>query len=110
MGEWSEWRPFPDPRREGYLQAPFGPGVYELRNRETGELVLPGSGKNCALRMTSLLPAPLGQGTRLNAKKREYVLAHLVALEYRTRALATSAAAKAFEDEIRRTGSYLFPT
>jgi hypothetical protein len=29
--EWSDWLPFPDPKARGILQAPFGPGCYELR-------------------------------------------------------------------------------
>ena len=33
MGEWSDWLPFPDPRQAGYLNAPLGAGVYELRPR-----------------------------------------------------------------------------
>ena len=39
-GRWSPWRAFPDPRERAYLCAPFGPGVYELRNSQTRELVL----------------------------------------------------------------------
>ena len=31
--KWSGWLAFPDPEEDGYLFAPFGPGVYELRNR-----------------------------------------------------------------------------
>lgn len=32
MPDWSEGRALPDPRNFGILVAPFGPGVYELRN------------------------------------------------------------------------------
>ena len=44
--------------------APFGPGVYELRNSQTRELVLFGSVKNLAYRMACLLPKPYGAGHR----------------------------------------------
>src|SRR4051794_16385067 len=83
MSKWSVWRSFPDPREGGYLNAPFGPGVYQIRNRLTAEMVLFGRGANCAARMTSLLPKPLGTGTRNNTAKRDYVLSHLKDLEYR---------------------------
>ncbi len=75
--KWSTWRSFPDPRKGGYLCAPFGPGVYELRNSSTGESVLSGSGKNLAYRMSSLLPKPHGAGARNNEEKRKHVLDYL---------------------------------
>lgn len=34
---WQEWRPFPDPTRGDYLFAPFGAGVYWLRDSVTKE-------------------------------------------------------------------------
>jgi len=110
MGEWSEWRPFPDPSASGYLIAPIGPGVYELRNRETRSLVYVGSGGQCAYRMSSLLPAPLGAGTRNNARLRAHVRANLGVLDYRTRPFGSAAEAETFEKEHRRTGEYLFST
>lgn len=111
VSSWSEWLPFPDPRLGGYLVAPFGPGVYELRNKETGELVLFGSGKNVAYRMSSLLPHPLGQGTRNNSRKRDYVLQHLEHLEYRTAACRSESEAKSNERQTRDAGrAYIFGT
>lgn len=110
MSEWTDWRPFADPTAEGYLVAPLGPGDYELRNHETGELIYVGSGKNCAYRMSSLLPAPLGAGTRNNAALRKYVLKNLVAVEYRTRPFRNAEDAGAFEKEHRSRGKYLFST
>lgn len=32
--KWSDWKSFPDPRKGGYLNAPFGSGVYQLRNKK----------------------------------------------------------------------------
>lgn len=111
MSDWTEWQPFPDPQEGGYLYGPFGPGVYELRNRKTGEFVLFGSGKNLACRMSSLLPSPLGQGTRNNSRKRDYVVRHLSSIEYRTVACKTEAEAKAEEKKLRASGQhYLFNT
>jgi hypothetical protein len=107
MQEWSEWRLFPDPRKYGTIIAPFGPGCYQLRNGK--QLVLYGSGGHVAQRMTSLLPKPLGSGTRNNAGKREYVSKRLGEIEYRTLACATLDDAKTEERELRsRRSEYLF--
>jgi len=89
LNRWSEWRPFPDPRVGGVLVAPFGPGVYDLRRRSTQEPILFGIGGHTASRMTSLLPEPLGKGTRNNEDKRRYLVEHLADIEYRTLACTT---------------------
>lgn len=106
--KWSGWRRFPDPRCEGFLVAPFGPGCYELRNG--GQLVLVGIGNNVAYRMSSLLPKPLGRGTRNNAAKRDYVLAHLGEIEYRTLACGSRREAAQLERERKSQARYLYPT
>lgn len=110
MGDWSDWAPFPDPRQQQFLCAPIGPGVYELRRRDSGKWVLVGSGKNVAYRMTSLVPAPLGQGTRRNDQKRRYVLENLSELEYRCCPCATEADAQALETRRKSEVTYLYPT
>jgi hypothetical protein len=107
---WTDWAPFPDPRKKEFVYAPIGPGVYELRRKNTQELVVRGSGKNCAYRMTSLLPAPVGQGTRKNQAKRDYVLENLAHLEYRCCACATEADARSLETRLKLEVACLFPT
>lgn len=108
--QWSRWREFPDPMEGGYLHAPIGPGVYDLRRCSSGQLVYCGSGKNVALRMTSRLPSPVGTGTRNNAALRQYALNHLADIEYRTLACADQAAAQADERTLKDQGAYLFST
>jgi hypothetical protein len=103
-----DWMPFPDPRKCGFLHAPFGPGVYQIRNRKTGEYVMFGCGGKCAYRMTSLLPKPLGAGTRKNGNKAKYMLDHIGDLDYRCWAFATTKEANAKEDEVKQMGEYLF--
>lgn len=111
MSKWCRWRPFPDPGSGGYLTAPFGPGVYELRNRIADELVLYGRGKNVAYRMSSLLPSPHGAGTRKNRDKREYVLTNLADIDYRTKACADETHALAEERKLRANkANYVFQT
>lgn len=108
--KWTEWHKFPDPRAGEYICAPFGYGVYQLRNKATNELVLFGSGKNLAYRMTSLLPTPLGQGTRNNENKREYVMKSLPNIEYRTISFLTISEMKEFENVLKSKNNYLFNT
>lgn len=108
MSKWTKWRPFPDPLKNGFLIAPFGVGVYDLRNKQTGELVLFGIGENCAFRMSSLLPEPLGCGVRKNAEKREYVLQHIENIEYRCLACEDISTAKEEESRLHSKNSYLF--
>lgn len=109
--EWFDWRRFPDPRKKGILVAPFGPGVYELRHRSTGQLILYGSGGNCASQMSSLLPKPLGCGHRSNSGKRQHVLTNLSEVDYRTVACENVAEAKRIEAALRtRRADYLFQT
>ncbi len=107
---WNEWKAFPNPKKREYLYAPFGPGVYQLRNKETGEFVLFGTGGHLALRMTSLLPEPYGAGTRHNAGKREYVWKHIEKVEYRTIAFPSKETAKSFESLVKGKEDYLFNT
>lgn len=111
MNKWSKWRPFPDPRKFGYLCVPFGPGVYELRRKNGTVYVLFGQSKNVAARMCSLLPRPLGYGTRSNKAKRKYVLKHILDIEYRTMACDSEKTAKVQEKKLKNGSSkYRFPT
>ncbi len=111
MNTWTRWRALPDPRKGGYLHAPIGPGLYELRNRKTGRLVLIGISRNVAHRMTSLLPAELGgTSSRNNEAKRRYVGRNLKAVEYRTQATRTREEAALIEREYLATRPYRFPT
>lgn len=105
---WSRFRPFPDPRKGGILHAPLGPGVYDLRRISTQKLVLFGIGSRCAHRMTSLLPQPIGTGTRNNSRKRKYLLRHLKDIEYRTRPCKTREEAADVERDIKRTRGHRY--
>ena len=107
---WSEWRLFPNPEKGDYLCAPFGTGVYQLRNKKTGQYILFGTGCNLAYRMSSLLPELYGAGMRRNTQKREYVLEHINDVEYRTIAFTSKEIAKSFESFVKRQEYYLFNT
>lgn len=108
--EWSEWRPFPDPRKRDILLAPYGYGLYQLKNIKTQEFVLFGVGKNCAYRMSSLLPKPYGQGTRNNESKRLYILENIESILYRTVAFNQEHEMKEVEKAIKKLRIHKFNT
>ena len=63
------------------------------------------------LRMSSLLPGPLGCGTRNNKDKRNWILDHLGSIEYQTIACTTVEEAKDCERKLRENrNDYLVPT
>ena len=105
---WVEWRPFPDPRRNDFIYVPFGFGVYQLRNKVTGEYILFGEGKNLAYRMSSLLPSPYGEGKRVNKKKREYVWKNIAEIEYRTVVCGDKKEAQRIQEELKRMKIHRF--
>ena len=74
-------------------------------------LILFGTGSHVAQRMSSLLPEPHGCGTRNNDAKRQFVLEHLGAIEYRTLPCASVACAKECERELKaKSQGYQFQT
>ena len=107
---WSEWLNFPDPRKAGYLIAPFALGLYQLKDIKSNKFILFGIGKNCSLRMTSLLPKPYGQGVRNNSLKRDYLLKNISNIQYRTIAFVTENEMKETEREIKDMKIHLFNT
>lgn len=104
---WSKWEKFPNPLQGEYLNAPIGPGVYQLRDKQTGEFILFGKSKNVAHRMTSLLPN--GSGTRKNTKKSDYVGKDPNSVEYRTIAFVTEQETTEFETYVKHQQTYIFP-
>lgn len=105
---WSEWLEFPNPMKNGILVAPFGKGVYQLKNRATNKFVLFGCGNNVAYRMSSLLPKPYGQGTRNNEGKREYVLNNIEDIIYRTISFTDYIEMKRVEKEVKLMERYIY--
>jgi len=51
---WTSWKTFPDPRTEAALEAPAGPGVYEVRHSVSGRVVAFGSTSNVASALSGL--------------------------------------------------------
>jgi hypothetical protein len=90
---WSVWKRFPDMQAGGHVEAPIGPGVYEVRHTNTGRVVAFGHTGNVANAISEL---KFDGG--VSAFARLFGRAPLVApvndLEYRTCASSTRANAK----------------
>lgn len=90
---WSGWKRFPDAQSGGHVEAPMGPGVYEVRHTLTGRLVAFGHTASVANAITDLkLNGGLGTFARLF--RREPLVSRVSDLEYRTCAAASRADAK----------------
>jgi hypothetical protein len=57
IGRWTAWKRFPNAFHGESLEAPIGPGVYEVCHTETGELVSFGSAANVAEALSKVLPS-----------------------------------------------------
>ncbi len=93
MQTWSSWKRFPDAQSGDPIQAPIGPGVYEVRHSMTGRLLAFGHAANLANALSELkLHGGVGWLTRL-FRKQPPVL-RVSDFEYRTCAAASRAEAR----------------
>jgi hypothetical protein len=98
IARWTEWKSFPDAYHGEYIQAPIGPGVYEVCQTETRERVAFGYSHNVAETLTGVLkPGKLEKVGLFRRSRRRYATGEL---EYRTWALATLTDAKVAVDQI----------
>jgi hypothetical protein len=98
---WTEWKRYPRAMRGENLEAPIGPGLYEVRYTSSGALFSFGAVDNVAQAL-SLLPV----ASKSWFGRREPV--NLPDLEYRTCATSTKADAKAAAERmIGRRETYM---
>ncbi|WP_437921485.1 hypothetical protein [Sphingobacterium sp. LRF_L2] len=107
---WSQWEQLPSPENCRQIDGPKGPGVYQIRNSKTRQLILFGIGIKCRNRMKSIFPKPYGTGTRNNEDKRNFVLENWWDLEYRTLETDTRDEAYGVENIIKSFRDHLFNT
>lgn len=91
---WSGWKQFPDASNGRLLEAPLGPGVYEVRHADSGELVAFGHSTNVAGSISELKVEHRRAGW-ISMFRRQPPVPHAANLEYRTYSAASSAEAKA---------------
>lgn len=107
---WSKWKPMPSPQNCRQIEGPEGAGVYQIRNRNTKQLILFGESVTCQKRMKSFFPKPYGVGTRKNEGKRNYVLEFWKDLEYRTTAAESKADAVKIDRHLKSLNIHMFNT
>ena len=90
---WSNWKRFPDAQSGEHVEAPIGPGVYEVRHTTTGRVVAFGHSANVANALADLkLNGGVSAFSRLFRKPP--LVSHVADLEYRTCAATSRAEAK----------------
>ena len=91
IGNWSSWKRFPNAERGEHVEAPIGPGIYEVRHVSTGHLAAFDASANVALALSALRKSPFSLaklfGLRRNA-------GNAPELEYRTCPAASVGQAK----------------
>jgi hypothetical protein len=58
IGNWTSWKNFPNAERGEHVEAPIGPGIYEVRNMSTGDLAAFDASANVAHALSALLRPP----------------------------------------------------
>jgi hypothetical protein len=94
MQTWSGWKRFPDVNSGDHVEAPMGPGVYEVRHTLSGRVMAFGHAGNVAHAISELrLNGGAGPLARLFGRQPPLV-SRVADLEYRTCAAASRADAK----------------
>jgi hypothetical protein len=90
---WSSWKRFPDAQSGDHVEAPIGPGVYEVRHTMTGRVIAFGHASNVANALGQL-KLNGGVGTFARLFRKQPLVSRVSDLEYRTCAAASRAEAK----------------
>jgi hypothetical protein len=90
---WSGWKRFPDAQTGDHVEAPIGPGVYEVRHTMTGRVMAFGHAGNVANALADLkLNGDVSPFARFFG--RQPLVSRVSDLEYRTCAAGSRAEAK----------------
>ena len=93
MQTWSGWKRFPDVATGDHVEAPMGPGVYEVRHTLTGRVIAFGHAANVANALSDL-KLHGGAGTFARLFRKQPLESRVSDLEYRTCAATSRAEAK----------------
>jgi hypothetical protein len=104
IGRWTEWKRFPRAERGEHIEAPIGPGIYEVREASTGALFTFGAAESVAQALAALAFPPRS----LTSWFRSGGTVNAPDLEYRTCATSTKAEARtAAEGMVNRREAWL---
>lgn len=95
---WTAWRHFPDAHSGVPLDAPAGPGVFEVRHIATGEQVAFAVSSNVAGSLATLIQPPASGLLSIFARKR--IVHRPIDMEYRVCATASIKDARSEEDRL----------
>jgi hypothetical protein len=95
---WTDWRTFPDVHSGLSLDAPAGPGVFEVRHVATGDQVAFAVSADVAASLETLIQ-PQASGLRSIFARRR-IIRRPIDLEYRVCATASLKEARAEEDRL----------
>ena len=97
---WSDWHYLPDACHRERLQAPTGPGLYEVREFDSGEVIAFDYAAHVAKTLANIaLEDPTSILRRLTHPRR--ISPHHRDIEYRTLATATTTEAKIVASDFR---------
>src|ERR1051326_9567999 len=102
---WSSWKRFPDAESGGHVEAPIGPGVYEVRHTQTGRVIAFGPAGNVAQALSEL-KSNGGVGTFARLFGKQPLVSRVSELEYRTCAAARRAEAKTAAQRLLGFGAH----
>ena len=102
IGRWTEWKRFPKAERGEHLEAPIGPGIYEIREASSGALFTFGAADSVAQALAAVAMPQRSFTSWFRS------VASMPSLEYRTCATSTKAEAKiAAEGMVNRRETWL---
>jgi hypothetical protein len=99
MNSWAAWKSFPGTESGGRIDAPVGPGVFEVRHTGTGEQIAFAHSGNVAQSLSTLVPKPVSRLRGLFARKRPQYRGD--ELEYRTFAAESLGEARTMAERLR---------
>jgi hypothetical protein len=91
---WGRWKRFPDANNGDTVEAPIGPGIYEVRHTLSGRVVAFGSASNIARALSTLKVNSGISSSVMNFILRKPLVPRRVDLEYRICPAASHAEAK----------------
>ena len=88
---WSSWKRFPNAERGEHVEAPIGPGIYEVRKISNGDLVAFDAAPNVAHALSALIGKSFSWSRLFGGGRRDW---QGMDLEYRTCPAASVSEAK----------------